>query len=65
LSSTGVSRPKIETSTFSFWASGLISLIDAGSVANAPSVTVTESPTSKSMTLTGALTSFWTVGARI
>ena len=28
LSSTGVSRPKIETSTFSFWASALISEIN-------------------------------------
>ena len=36
----------------SFCASGLISLIVAGSVANGPSMTVTDSPTSKSTTLT-------------
>src|SRR5262249_22024569 len=47
-SSTGVSRPKIETRTLSFWASALISLTVAGSVANGPSITVTDSPTSKS-----------------
>src|SRR3954467_1420414 len=47
-SSTGVSRPKIDTSTFSFCASALTSLIVAGSVANGPSMTVTDSPTSKS-----------------
>ena len=41
-SSTGVSRPKIETSTFNFCWSALISLIEAGSDANAPSVTVTD-----------------------
>ena len=41
-SSTGVSRPKIETSTFSFCASMLISLIVAGRVANGPSMTVTD-----------------------
>src|SRR5215471_2787308 len=35
-SSTGVSRPKIETSTLSFWVSGLISFTVAGSVANGP-----------------------------
>ncbi len=45
-SSTGVSRPKIDTSTLSFWVSGLISLTVAGSVANGPSITVTDSPTS-------------------
>jgi hypothetical protein len=39
-SSTGVSRPKIDTSTLSFWLSRLISLIVAGRVANGPSVTV-------------------------
>ena len=50
-SSTGVSRPKIETSTLSFCWSALISLIVAGSEAKAPSVTVTESPSSKSRTL--------------
>src|SRR5437764_2229505 len=55
LSSTGVSRPKIDTSTFSFCWSALISLIVAGSEANAPSVTVTESPTSKSSTLISGL----------
>ena len=50
-SSTGVSRPKIDTSTLSFWASAWISLIEAGSVANGPSMTVTDSPTSKSAAL--------------
>src|SRR3954454_495202 len=49
-SSTGVSRPKIETSTCSFCCSALISLIVAGRVANGPSMTVTDSPTSKSTT---------------
>src|SRR6476660_5928427 len=53
-SSTGVSRPKIETSTCSFCCSALISLIVAGSVANGPSMTVTDSPTSKSTTAAGA-----------
>src|SRR5665647_2280390 len=43
-SSTGVSRPKIETSTFSFCPSALISEIVAGSVSNGPSVTVTDGP---------------------
>src|ERR1700760_4120445 len=33
-SSTGASRPKMDTSTLSFWVSGLISLTVAGSVAN-------------------------------
>src|SRR5690606_5992963 len=47
-SSTGVSRPKIETSTLSFCDSGLISLTEAGSVANGPSMTVTDSPISNS-----------------
>src|SRR6516165_2470858 len=47
-SSTGVSRPNIDTSTLSFWVSGLISLTVAGSVANGPSITVTDSPTSYS-----------------
>src|SRR6185436_18890508 len=47
-SSTGVSRPKIETSTLSFWLSGLISEMVAGRVSNGPSITVTDSPTSKS-----------------
>jgi hypothetical protein len=32
----------------SFWVSGLISLTVAGSVANGPSITVTDWPTSKS-----------------
>ena len=65
-SSTGVSRPKIETSTLTFCASGLISLIVAGSVANGPSMTVTDSPTSKSTTLTCGLVSFfWVAGTRI
>src|SRR4051812_3819435 len=49
-SSTGVSRPKIETRTCSFCCSALISLIVAGRVANGPSMTVTDSPTSKSTT---------------
>src|SRR3954447_12015155 len=40
-SSTGVSRPKMETSTLSFWASGLISEIVAGRVSKGPSMTVT------------------------
>ena len=35
-SSTGVSRPKIETSTLSFWVSALISEIVAGRVSNGP-----------------------------
>src|SRR6478609_1021765 len=51
-SSTGVSRPKIETSTLSFWVSALISEIVAGRVSNGPSMTVTDSPTSKSTTRT-------------
>ena len=51
-SSTGVSRPKMETSTLSFWVSGLISEIVAGRVSNGPSMTVTDSPTSKSTTAT-------------
>ena len=49
-SSTGVSRPKMDTSTFSFWVSGLISEIVAGRVSNGPSITVTDSPISKSTT---------------
>src|SRR3954470_7979292 len=53
-SSTGVSRPKIDTSTFRFCASALTSLIVAGSVANGPSMTVTDSPTSKSTSVVGA-----------
>src|SRR6478609_9383376 len=69
LSSTGVSRPKIETRTLSFWASGLISEIEAGSVANAPSMTVTDSPISKSTVLrSGAADADFsssTTGARI
>src|SRR5699024_5541493 len=47
-STTGVSRPKIDTKTLSFWVSGLISEIVAGRVSNGPSITVTDSPTSKS-----------------
>src|SRR4051812_50038425 len=58
-SSTGVSRPKIETSTLSFWASGLISEIVAGRVSKGPSMTVTDSPTSKSTTLTSAFALAW------
>src|SRR5450756_1405302 len=53
-SSTGVSRPKIETSTFSFCPSALISEIVAGSVSNGPSVTVTDSPTVKSTAIGAA-----------
>src|SRR3712207_506852 len=53
-SSTGVSRPKIETSTCSFCCSALISLMVAGSVAKGPSMTVTDSPTSKSTSVVGA-----------
>src|SRR3954469_6636708 len=48
--STGVSRPKMETSTCSFCCSALISLMVAGRVANGPSMTVTDSPISKSTT---------------
>src|SRR3954453_17515090 len=53
-SSTGVSRPKMDTSTLSFCASALISDTGAGRGSNGPSMTVTDSPTSKSTTLTGA-----------
>ena len=55
----------METRTLSFCWSALISLIVAGSEANAPSVTVTESPTSKSSTLTSGffLVSCGTAGA--
>jgi len=42
----------METSTFSFCWSALISLIVAGNEAKAPSITVTELPTSKSRTFT-------------
>src|SRR6185312_8590516 len=52
-SSTGVSRPKIDTSTLSFCASTFTSLIVAGNVANGPSMTVTDSPTSKSTSIVG------------
>ena len=38
----------MDTSTLSFWVSGLISFTVAGSVANGPSITVTDSPTSNS-----------------
>src|SRR3954453_1111864 len=55
LSSTGVSRPKISTSALTRWASALISVIVAWSVANGPSTTITESPSSKSATSTGFL----------
>jgi hypothetical protein len=44
----------METSTCSFCCSALISLIVAGRVANGPSMTVTDSPTSKSTTAVGA-----------
>src|SRR3954468_22038181 len=64
-SSTGVSRPKIDTSTLSFWASGLISEMVAGRVSNGPSMTVTVSPTSKSTTLTSGLLDFASAGARL
>ena len=47
-SSTGVSRPKIDTSTLIFCVSALISEIVAGNVSNGPSMTVTDSPTVKS-----------------
>src|SRR4051812_13446567 len=43
----------METSTWSFCCSGLISLMVAGSVANGPSMTVTDSPTSNSTTGAG------------
>src|SRR3954454_15366319 len=52
-SSTGVSRPKIDTRTFSFCPSTLTSEIVAGSVANGPSMTVTDSPISKSTSTAG------------
>src|SRR5699024_6175288 len=52
--STGVSRPKIETSTLSFCAAASTSEILAGSVANGPSMTVTDSPTSNSASTAGA-----------
>jgi hypothetical protein len=45
-SSTGVSRPDMDTSTLSLRISGLISLTVAGSVANRPSMTMTGSPIS-------------------
>src|SRR5699024_10434564 len=51
---TGVSRPKMDTSTLSFWLSALISEIVAGNVSNGPSVTVTDSPTEKSTCTGGA-----------
>src|SRR6476646_2025860 len=43
----------MDTSTLSFCCSALTSLIDAGSVANGPSMTVTDSPTSKSTRISG------------
>src|SRR5699024_3921178 len=52
--STGVSRPKSETSTLSFCAAESTSEILAGSVANGPSMTVTDSPTSNSTSTAGA-----------
>src|SRR3954471_15815773 len=52
--STGVSRPKMETSTCSFCCSALISLMVAGRVANGPSMTVIDSPISKSTSVVGA-----------
>ena len=55
LSSTGVSRPKISTSALTRWASALISVIVACSVANGPSTTITESDSAKSATSTGFL----------
>src|SRR3712207_3372450 len=79
-SSTGVSRPKMDTSTCSFCCSALISLMVAGSVAKGPSMTVTDSPTSKSTSVVGAAAGVpaavsapaaaraagcWTAGARI
>src|SRR5699024_1094630 len=48
--STGVSRPKIDTRTFSFWVSALISLTVAGRVADGPSMTVTALPFSSDTT---------------
>ena len=51
-SSTGVSRPKIDTRTLTLRCSALTSLMEAGSVANGPSMTVTDSPTSKSTSMT-------------
>src|SRR3954452_10068002 len=53
-SSTGVSRPKIETRTCSFCCSALISLIVAGSVAHGPSMTVTALPPPKATAAVGA-----------
>ena len=53
VSSTGVSRPKMLTSTLSLCCSALTSLMEAGSVANGPSMTVTDSPTSKSTRISG------------
>src|SRR5215218_7855774 len=63
LSSTGVSRPKISTSALTRWASALISVIVACSVANGPSTTITESETSKSATSTGFLVAVPPAGA--
>src|SRR5699024_3211730 len=53
-SSTGVSRPKMDTRTSSFWASEWISEIVAGMVSKGPSMTVTDSPTWKSGTFCAA-----------
>src|SRR6476619_4130183 len=41
----------MDTSTLSFCCSALTSLIEAGNVAKGPSMTVTDSPTSKSTSL--------------
>ena len=54
----------MDTRTLSFWLSRLISLIVAGRVANGPSVTVIDSPTSKS-TAFCATTTFCFGGAII
>src|SRR3981189_3597387 len=43
----------MDTSTWSLPCSALTSLIEAGSVANGPSMTVTDSPTSKSTRISG------------
>src|SRR5258708_29820021 len=42
------SRPKMDTRTLSFWVTELTSSTVAGNVANGPSITVTDSPTSYS-----------------
>src|SRR3712207_9483429 len=70
----------METSTCSFCCSALISLMVAGRVAKGPSMTVTDSPTSKSTNVVGAAAvvppavpapaatraaGCWTAGARV